>query len=53
MKIAILRKVRQKCLERFKMWCWSRMEKISWTDRVENEEILHKELRIKRTYCVK
>jgi hypothetical protein len=23
------------------MWCWRRMEKISWTDRVRNE-VLHK-----------
>jgi hypothetical protein len=23
------------------MWCWKRMEKISWTDHVRNEEILH------------
>jgi hypothetical protein len=23
------------------MWCWRRMEKISWTDRVRNEEVLH------------
>ena len=23
-----------------KMWCWRRMEKISWTDRVRNEELL-------------
>ena len=22
------------------MWCWRRMEKISWTDRVRNEEVL-------------
>ena len=22
------------------MWCWSRMEKISWTDHVRNEEVL-------------
>jgi hypothetical protein len=26
------------------MWCWRRMEKISWTDRVRNEEVL---LRVK------
>ena len=25
---------------KFEMWCWRRMEKINWTDRVENEEIL-------------
>jgi hypothetical protein len=24
------------------MWCWRRMEKIRWTDRVRNEEVLHK-----------
>jgi hypothetical protein len=24
------------------MWCWKRMEKISWTDCVRNEEILHR-----------
>jgi hypothetical protein len=26
------------------MWCWRRMEKISWTDHVRNEEVL---LRVK------
>jgi hypothetical protein len=35
------RKVDQKYLESFEMWCWRRMEKISWTDRVRNEEVLH------------
>jgi hypothetical protein len=24
------------------MWCWRRMEKISWTDGVRNEEVLHR-----------
>jgi hypothetical protein len=24
------------------MWCWRRMEKIGWTDRVRNEEVLLK-----------
>jgi hypothetical protein len=28
----------QKRLESFEMWCWRRMEKISWTDHVRNEE---------------
>jgi hypothetical protein len=23
------------------MWCWRRMEKISWTDHVRNEEVVH------------
>jgi hypothetical protein len=30
----------QKHLESFEMWCWRRMEKISWTDRVRNEVLL-------------
>jgi hypothetical protein len=36
-----LRKVDQKYVESFEMWCCSRME-ISWTDRVRNEEILNR-----------
>jgi hypothetical protein len=32
--------VDQKQLESFEMWCWKRMEKISWTERVRNEELL-------------
>ena len=36
-----LRKVDQKYLESFEM-CWIRMEKISWTDRVRNGEVLHR-----------
>jgi len=24
------------------MWCWRREEKISWTDRVRNGEVLHR-----------
>jgi len=31
-----LRAVDQKQLESFEMWCWRRMEKISWTDHVRN-----------------
>jgi hypothetical protein len=37
-----LRKIDQKYLESFEMWCWRRMEKISWTDRVRNEDVLHR-----------
>jgi hypothetical protein len=37
-----LRKIDQKYLASFEMWCWRRMEKISWTDRVRNEEVLHR-----------
>jgi hypothetical protein len=32
-----LGKVDRKYLESFDMWCWRRMEKISWTDRVRND----------------
>ena len=39
-----LRAVDQKHLESFEMWCWRRMEKISWTDHVRNEEVI---LRVK------
>jgi hypothetical protein len=37
-----LRKMDQKYLKSFEMWCWRRMEKISWTDLVRNEEVLHR-----------
>jgi hypothetical protein len=36
-----LRKVDQKDLESSGMWCWRRME-ICWTDRMRNEEVLHR-----------
>jgi hypothetical protein len=39
-----IRAVDQKHLESFEMWYWRRMEKISWTDHVRNEEVL---LRVK------
>ena len=35
-----LRSVDQTHLENFEMWCKRRMEKISWTDHVRNEEVL-------------
>jgi hypothetical protein len=35
-----LRAVDQKHLESFEMWCWRRMEKISCTDHVGNEDVL-------------
>jgi hypothetical protein len=34
-----LRAVDQKQLESFEMWCWRRMEKISWTAHVRNEAL--------------
>ena len=30
----------QKYLDSYEMWCWRRMEKISWTDHVRNEDVL-------------
>jgi hypothetical protein len=35
-------KVDQKYMKTFEMWCWRRMEKISWTDRVRNVEVFHR-----------
>jgi len=35
-----LRAVDKKHLESFEMWRWRRMEKISWTDHVRNEQVL-------------
>jgi hypothetical protein len=37
-----LQKLDKKYLENFEMCCWRRMEKISWTDRVNNEAVLHR-----------
>jgi hypothetical protein len=37
-----VRNVKQKYFESFEMWCWRRTE-ISWTDRVRNEEVLHRD----------
>jgi hypothetical protein len=37
-----LQKLDQKHLESFEMWCRRRMEKISWTERVNNEAVLKK-----------
>jgi hypothetical protein len=39
---AKLQKIVQKYLERFEMWCWRRMEKVSCADRVKNEEVMHR-----------
>jgi hypothetical protein len=37
-----LLKVDQKYLESFETCCWRRMEKISWTDSVRYEKVLHR-----------
>ena len=39
-EIWTVRAVDKKQLVSFEMWCWRRMEKISWTDHVRNEEVL-------------
>ena len=39
-EIWTLRVVDKKHLENFDMWCWRRMDKNSWTDRMRNEEVL-------------
>jgi predicted GNAT superfamily acetyltransferase len=45
-----LGKVDRKYLESFEMWCWRRMEKISWTDRVKMEEVLRGVTKERRYY---
>ena len=35
-----MRKKDIKKLEAFEMWLWRRMEKISWTEHISNEEVL-------------
>jgi len=35
-----LRKVDQKYVESFEMWCWRRIERIRWIDRMK-KEVLH------------
>jgi hypothetical protein len=37
-----LQKQDNKHLERSEMWCWRRMEKISWTNHVRNTEVLRR-----------
>jgi hypothetical protein len=37
-----LRKVNQKYLENFEVWCWRRMETIIWIDCARNEEVLQR-----------
>jgi hypothetical protein len=34
-------KVDQRYLESLEIWSWRRMEKIIWTDHMDNEEVLH------------
>jgi hypothetical protein len=34
--------VYQKCLASFELWRWRRIEKVSWSDIVKNEKVLHR-----------
>ena len=36
-----IRAADRKRLEAFEMWIWRRMENISWTERITNEEVLN------------
>ena len=36
-------------MERFEIWCWRRMEKIKWSEKVTNEEVLES-IEEKRTF---
>ena len=33
-------KLEWKYLESFEVWCWRKMQKIKWTEKVSNEEML-------------
>jgi hypothetical protein len=35
-----LRKLERKYLKSFEMWCWWRMEKIKWPEKVTNEQVI-------------
>lgn len=37
-----LRKEDRRLLEALEMWIWRRMERISWTEKVRNEEVLQR-----------
>jgi hypothetical protein len=38
-------KINQKRPEAFETWCWRRMFKIKWTDKISNEEVYRRTLR--------
>jgi len=41
-EILTLRKILQKYLGSLEMWCWRRMEDISWIQRMKNEDVLQR-----------
>jgi hypothetical protein len=36
------RKNEERVLNAFKTWCWRRMLKIKWTDRISNDEVFQR-----------
>ena len=36
---------------KFWKWCWRELEKISWTDRVKNEEVLQRVKEVRNILC--
>ena len=42
LELGTLWKVDQGYMENAELRCWRRMEKISWTDRVRNDEVLYR-----------
>ena len=47
-----LNKRMEERLEAFEMWCWRRLLKISWTERISNEEVLRR-MNVERELIVK
>ena len=48
-EIWTLKQLERKYLESFEMWCWSRMEKITWSEKVTTEQVLE-HIEEKRTH---
>jgi len=44
---------RSKYRKSLEVWCWRRMEKISWTDHVKNKEVARSRGVIERPKCKK
>jgi hypothetical protein len=39
-EIWTLRKLKYKYLKSFETWCWRRVEKIKWSEKITNEEVV-------------
>jgi hypothetical protein len=53
LKLKTLRKIDKKYLESIEMWFRRRMENVSWTDRVRNEEVLDRVNEKNTLYTIK